>query len=118
MSSNGIGMDMDMGSSDRITCKISMPFNWSTLDACFVSSTQRITSAGISAGSCIVLCLVLTLGLLRRMHWKYNRSITQTLIKRQRQRNSGNGNESGCETSSHAGGSRGVKSGAIRACYA
>ncbi|KAL8925513.1 MAG: hypothetical protein Q9208_003404 [Pyrenodesmia sp. 3 TL-2023] len=48
-------------------CKISMLWNWYTVDACFISSHWRVTSKGNFAGSCFgVVCLVILLEGLRR----------------------------------------------------
>ncbi|KAJ5574275.1 uncharacterized protein N7459_008702 [Penicillium hispanicum] len=59
------GMDM--------SCKISMLWNWNTIDACFLSSGWHIKSRGMFAGSCIgVIALVLCLELLRRVGREYD----------------------------------------------
>ena len=43
-----------------------MFWDWYTVDACFISSTWHITSAGIFADSCVgVICLVILLEFLR-----------------------------------------------------
>nr|KMM66561.1 high affinity copper transporter [Coccidioides posadasii RMSCC 3488] len=55
-------------------CKISMLWNWNTIDSCFISSTWRITSRGMFAGSCIgVVLLVMCLEFLRRLGHEYDR---------------------------------------------
>jgi solute carrier family 31 (copper transporter), member 1 len=55
-------------------CKISMLWNWNTIDSCFLSSTWKITSTGMFAGSCIgVILLVMSLELLRRSVKEYDR---------------------------------------------
>ncbi|PLB37853.1 high-affinity Cu transporter CTR3 [Aspergillus candidus] len=55
------------------SCKISMLWNWNTIDSCFLSSTWHITSNSEFAGSCIgVICLVLVLELLRRIGREYD----------------------------------------------
>ncbi|KAK8212990.1 Ctr copper transporter [Phyllosticta paracitricarpa] len=70
---------MDMGSG---SCKISMLWNWNTIDACFLSSSWHITSRGMFAGSCIgVILLVMALEFLRRTAKEYDR-----MLLRQRQR--------------------------------
>ncbi|EED12976.1 Ctr copper transporter family protein [Talaromyces stipitatus ATCC 10500] len=64
--------NMDMGDS----CKISMLWNWNTIDACFISKSWRITSNGMFAGSCIgVILLVMSLEFLRRLSKEYDRYI-------------------------------------------
>ncbi|KAL8956903.1 MAG: hypothetical protein Q9193_005694, partial [Seirophora villosa] len=72
------GMGMGNG------CKISMLWNWYTVDSCFISSTWRITSTGKFAGSCIgVICLVIVLECLRRLQREYD----AYLVKQYRKRN-------------------------------
>lgn len=71
-STASMDMDMDMGSGN--SCKISMLWNWNTVDSCFVSSTWHVRSAGMFAGSCIgVILLVMSLELLRRSVKEYDR---------------------------------------------
>lgn len=65
------GMNMDSGAH---ACKISMLWNWDTLDTCFVSSSWKNTSQGMFAGSCIgVLFLVISLEFLRRAGKEFDR---------------------------------------------
>lgn len=53
-----------------------MLWNWHTVDACFLASTWRITSAGMFAGSCIgVVALVVFLEFLRRVSREYDRRV-------------------------------------------
>ncbi|RHZ71411.1 hypothetical protein CDV55_108493 [Aspergillus turcosus] len=74
------GMD-GMGSS---SCKISMLWNWYTIDSCFLSSQWHNTSRGMFAGSCIgVICLVICLEFLRRVGREYDAFI----VRRARLRN-------------------------------
>ena len=55
-----------------------MFWNWYTLDACFLSTTWHVTSAGMFAGSCVsVIALVLLLEFLRRLQREYDRLIQQ-----------------------------------------
>ncbi|THY27197.1 Ctr-domain-containing protein [Aureobasidium pullulans] len=69
----GGAMDMDMGMG---SCKISMMWNWNTIDACFISESWHITSNGMFAGSCIgVILLVMVLELLRRLAREHDRMI-------------------------------------------
>ncbi|KAJ9150386.1 hypothetical protein NKR23_g3854 [Pleurostoma richardsiae] len=59
-----------------MSCEISMLWNWNTVGACFISSQWQITSAGMFAGSCIgVILLVMSLELLRRGVKEYDRFI-------------------------------------------
>ncbi|KAI6082481.1 Ctr copper transporter family-domain-containing protein [Hypoxylon rubiginosum] len=68
MSMGGMG-GMDMSSP----CKISMLWNWNTIDACFISSSWHIRSRGMFAGSCIgVILLGILLECLRRGAKEYD----------------------------------------------
>ncbi|KAK4961435.1 hypothetical protein LTR10_001925 [Elasticomyces elasticus] len=70
---------MDMGMGMGGACKISMLWNWYTVDSCFLSSTWRITSDGMFAGSCIgVILLVIALEGLRRGAQEYDRFIVRS----------------------------------------
>lgn len=72
--SAGTVSKMDMGGG----CKISMLWNWNTIDACFISSSWRITSRGMFAASCIgVILLVVSLEFFRRLSKEYDRYILQ-----------------------------------------
>ncbi|EFQ97091.1 high affinity copper transporter [Nannizzia gypsea CBS 118893] len=67
------GMDHGMGGNQ---CKISMLWNWNVIDACFISSTWRITSRGMFAGSCIgVILLVMSLEFLRRLGREFDKHV-------------------------------------------
>ncbi|KAI2469529.1 Ctr copper transporter family-domain-containing protein [Annulohypoxylon bovei var. microspora] len=68
---------MDMG-GDGHSCKISMLWNWDTVDACFLSSSWHIKSKGMFAGSCIgVILLAMTLESLRRSVKEYDRYLVR-----------------------------------------
>ncbi|KKA30583.1 hypothetical protein TD95_001097 [Thielaviopsis punctulata] len=80
--SAAMAMDMDMHSdmgstssnSTSNACKISMLWNWNTIDACFISSSWQIRSNGMFAGSCIgVILLVMFLEFLRRASKEFDR---------------------------------------------
>ncbi|KAJ5492647.1 hypothetical protein N7539_001393 [Penicillium diatomitis] len=73
------GMDgMDM------SCRISMLWNWFTIDACFLSSTWHIRSKGAFAGSCIgVILLVISLEFLRRLGREFDAFILRRAHQRQ-----------------------------------
>ncbi|RAH43989.1 high-affinity Cu transporter CTR3 [Aspergillus brunneoviolaceus CBS 621.78] len=63
-------LDMDMGSS---SCQISMLWNWTTIDACFLSKTWHITTKSMFAGTCLgTICLVVCLEFLRRVAREYD----------------------------------------------
>lgn len=70
------GMSMGGG------CKISMLWNWYTIDSCFIARSWRITSKGMFAGSCIgVILLVIALEFLRRAGKEYDRFIVAQHVK-------------------------------------
>ncbi|KAI0595465.1 Ctr-domain-containing protein [Biscogniauxia sp. FL1348] len=77
--STSMPMGMDMGGSDAgPSCKISMLWNWNTIDACFLSSSWHVTSPGMFAGSCIgVILLTMSLELLRRAVREYDRYLVR-----------------------------------------
>ncbi|CAM1504394.1 Fc.00g019850.m01.CDS01 [Cosmosporella sp. VM-42] len=59
-------------------CKISMLWNWNTVDSCFISSSWHVTSKGMFAGSCIgVIFLVLSLEFLRRSVKEWDRYLVK-----------------------------------------
>ncbi|KAK4499173.1 hypothetical protein PRZ48_009686 [Zasmidium cellare] len=61
---------MGMGGGD--TCKISMLWNWYTIDSCFLAESWHVRSSGAFAGSCIgVILLVMVLEALRRASREY-----------------------------------------------
>ncbi|KXG45440.1 Ctr copper transporter [Penicillium griseofulvum] len=75
--SSATGMKMG-GMSMGGSCKISMLWNWYTVDACFLARSWHITSRGMFAGSCIgVICLVLSLEFLRRLGREYDSFIVR-----------------------------------------
>ncbi|OAT05222.1 high affinity copper transporter [Blastomyces gilchristii SLH14081] len=79
MPSSTIASRMSMGGMDHGSnndCKISMLWNWDVINACFISSTWRITSRGMFAGSCIgVILLVMSLEFLRRAGYEFDKYI-------------------------------------------
>lgn len=84
-SSDG-GMDMsgmDMRTGDGPMCKISMLWNWYTVDACFLSEQWQITSNGMMAGSCVgVVFLVVVLEALRRGSKEYDKYLGRKFAAR------------------------------------
>jgi copper transporter 1 len=65
-------------------CKISMLWNWNTIDSCFLASSWKITSTGVFAGSCIgVVLLVISLEMLRRAVKEYDRFLINKHVKSQ-----------------------------------
>ncbi|OOO05524.1 Ctr copper transporter [Aspergillus oryzae] len=75
MSSSTASHSMSMGGmhGGSNSCKISMLWNWTVKDACFLSKQWHITSNGMFAGSCIgVILLVICLEFLRRVGREYD----------------------------------------------
>lgn len=82
---------MSMGGSS--SCKISMLWNWTVMDACFIARSWHITSKGMFAGSCIgVILLVMSLEFLRRSVKEYDRFIIKNHTAKYRNEH---GSESG-----------------------
>ncbi|UNI23329.1 Copper Transporter integral membrane protein that functions in high affinity copper transport [Purpureocillium takamizusanense] len=72
------GMDMGGGGN---SCKISMLFNFYTVDACFLSNQWHVTSSGMFAGSCIgVFLLAMSLEFLRRSVKEFDRFLVRQHI--------------------------------------
>ncbi|KAK9463203.1 copper transport protein ctr4 [Lipomyces oligophaga] len=66
---------MDMGSSD---CKISMLWNWYTIDSCFIHSGWHNTTRAKFGGSCVgVVFMTALMELLRRLSKEYDRYLAQ-----------------------------------------
>ncbi|KAK1758174.1 copper transport protein CTR3 [Echria macrotheca] len=76
-------MNHDHGSTAPNACKISMLWNWYTIDACFLSPTWQITSNGGFAGICIgVMLLVILLEALRRAGKEYDNFVLRDFQSR------------------------------------
>ncbi|KAF4841921.1 Copper transport protein CTR4 [Colletotrichum siamense] len=74
---------MDHGSADTADCKVSMLWNWNTIDACFLSSSWQIRNRGMMAASCIgIVLLVVMLEVLRIMSKKYDSLILAQMRRR------------------------------------
>ncbi|KZL66979.1 copper transport protein ctr4 [Colletotrichum tofieldiae] len=72
-------MDHGSMSSSTADCKMSMLWNWYTIDACFLSESWQIKNAGMFAASCIgVSLLTVFLEVFRRLGKEYD-----ALIQRQ-----------------------------------
>ncbi|KAI1374341.1 Ctr-domain-containing protein [Hypoxylon crocopeplum] len=79
-SADSMGDMGGMGSMETSAgnCKVSMLWNWYTIDACFLSESWQIKSNGGFAGLCIgVLLLVILLELLRRAAKIYDQYLVQ-----------------------------------------
>ncbi|KAI1655337.1 Ctr-domain-containing protein [Daldinia decipiens] len=71
------GMESQMGE-----CKISMLWNWETIDACFLSETWQVKSRGGFAGLCIgAVLLVILLEFLRRASRIYDQHLIRQHIR-------------------------------------
>ncbi|CCE78009.1 Piso0_000621 [Millerozyma farinosa CBS 7064] len=72
---------MSMGGSSTSkahTCKISMLWNWYTIDTCFIARSWHVKSRGMFAGSCIgVFFLVLASQWLHRFAREYDLAIVR-----------------------------------------
>lgn len=78
------GMDMGMGG-----CKVSMLWNWDTIDTCFISESWHVTSRGMFAGSCIgVVLLVIALEFLRRSVKEFDRYLIRQHVAAHQNRGS------------------------------
>ncbi|OTA01077.1 copper transporter Ctr [Trichoderma parareesei] len=67
-----------MGDGGSQSCKISMLWNWYTVDACFLSSSWQIRNRGMFAASCIgIVLLVASVELMRRIGPEYDNSIVR-----------------------------------------
>ncbi|KAI9172319.1 Copper transport protein CTR3 [Paramyrothecium foliicola] len=76
------GMDHDMGGMPGMKCKISMLWNWYTLDTCFIAESWHNKTTGMFAGSCIgVVLLVILLEFLRRLGKEYDRYIVRRSVR-------------------------------------
>ncbi|KAI9717392.1 MAG: hypothetical protein M1812_004744 [Candelaria pacifica] len=76
------GMSMGGGSSAD-ACKISMLWNWYTIDSCFLARSWHVRSAGGFAGSCIgVILLVIALEFLRRTQREFDGYLRQLHLPR------------------------------------
>lgn len=69
---------MAMGSSDPHACKISMLWNWYTIDSCFLARSWHVTSRGMFAGTCIgVFFWVMAYCWYHRLVVEFDRSVAE-----------------------------------------
>ncbi|KAL0936044.1 ctr copper transporter [Colletotrichum truncatum] len=74
---------MDHGSAESAACKVSMMWNWNTIDACFLAESWQIENNGMMAASCIgVALLVVALECLRRIGKEYDGIIMKQVQRR------------------------------------
>ncbi|KAI1384342.1 Ctr-domain-containing protein [Hypoxylon trugodes] len=85
-STAGVGGSNDMGGMGQTgsmntigdSCRVSMLWNWETIDACFLSESWQVKSRGGFAGLCIgVVLLVILLEFLRRAIKIYDQSLVR-----------------------------------------
>jgi copper transporter 1 len=70
-------MDMGMGAPEH-ACKISMLWNWYTIDACFISRQWHVRTIGQYAGTVISLFFIMILlEFFRRAAREYDRKIIE-----------------------------------------
>ena len=66
-------MSHSHGAGDAVECKVSMLWNWYTIDACFLAESWHITNNGAFAASCIgVALLTVSLEFVRRLGKEYD----------------------------------------------
>lgn len=77
---------MSMGSSSSSTahrCKISMLWNWYTIDSCFLARSWHVTSRGMFAGTCIgVFFWVMAYCWFHRFIVEYDNAIVEYKLKK------------------------------------
>lgn len=76
---------MSMGSSSSSTgasCKISMLWNWYTINSCFLARSWHVKTKGQFAGSCIgVVCIGILVEIVRRLQREYDRYLLRRWLE-------------------------------------
>ncbi|WPK25794.1 hypothetical protein PUMCH_003125 [Australozyma saopauloensis] len=76
---------MDMGggmAAKKNTCKISMLWNWYTIDSCFIARSWHVKSKGAFAGSCVgVFFLVVVSQWLHRFAREYDAALMSSKVR-------------------------------------
>ncbi|KAE9974110.1 hypothetical protein EG327_008894 [Venturia inaequalis] len=94
VSATGTGMVMDHSGMDHSSmsmggakaCKISMTWNWYTIDSCFLTKSWHINTSAQFAGTCIgVVLMVILLEALRRLSKEYDALILRNHISKAQQ---------------------------------
>ncbi|GAA5922276.1 hypothetical protein JCM3775_005679 [Rhodotorula graminis] len=84
MDHSGMDMGMGGGSESGGACQISMLFNWTVVDSCFLTSSWHVRSVGAFAASVIgVFFMVLAHEAVRRLGREYDRSIRTAYYRRE-----------------------------------
>ncbi|KAL2182929.1 Ctr-domain-containing protein [Thermothelomyces heterothallicus CBS 203.75] len=100
------------GGSSGPACKISMLWNWYTVDACFLTSSWHITSRGAFAATCIgVVLMVVLLEALRRLAREYDEHIQRDFAARVALITAGAGGDAGPATAGGANAGAGAGAG-------
>ncbi|PWN18299.1 Ctr-domain-containing protein [Microstroma glucosiphilum] len=74
---------MDMGMDSDSSCVVAMLWNWTVMDACFISESWHIRSRGAFAASCIgVVAMMFLLEFLRKMAKDFDAHIVTTFRSR------------------------------------
>ncbi|KAG7119560.1 Copper transport protein CTR4 like [Verticillium longisporum] len=74
---------MNHGTAEGSACKVSMLWNWDTVDACFLAESWQIENNGMMAASCVgVALLVVVLECLRRLGKEYDGMIIHQVQRR------------------------------------
>lgn len=85
-SDNFFDSKMAMGPRPAHSCKISMLWNWYTIDSCFIARSWHVRTKGAFAGSCIgVFLMVVAAQWLHRFCRELDNSIKQRHIARSQQ---------------------------------
>ncbi|KAL7424855.1 copper transporter complex subunit Ctr4 [Cryptotrichosporon argae] len=78
VASSASAMDMDMGAG---SCSISMLWNWTTVGACFLSSSWHIRTRAAFGGSVVgIFLLCMAIEGVRRIGREYDRRLTRQAI--------------------------------------
>jgi copper transporter 1 len=84
---SSMGMSMG-GSSSANACKISMLWNWTTINSCFIARSWHVHSKGGFAGTCIgIVFMGILVELVRRVQRELDRHLLARWLSRQRELN-------------------------------
>lgn len=90
-----VSQKMSMGAKDPNACKISMLWNWYTINSCFLSRSWHVKSRGMFAGTCIgVFFWVMAYCWFHRFIVEYDNAIVEYRTKQYLNLNAGS--EDGC----------------------
>lgn len=87
-SMGGMGGMGGMGNANPNACKISMLWNWTTINSCFISRSWHVHTRGGFAGTCIgVVLMGITVELVRRVQREFDRHLLAKWLARQQELN-------------------------------